>query len=136
MKKLILFTILACSLILNTTSQVNAQSAPPQPNNYVNSVSASANTAGLKQLIDCSRPGMHTVSAQVSAGASATVVFNSIGTNLDGTPNLAFALTNQVMLTNQSGTSAPLNIPIGAFSFYQISSSTIGVALTYIAGCR
>jgi hypothetical protein len=134
-KKLILFAMLACSLILNTASSVNADNGTV-PNNYIASVSAAANTNGLRQLIDCSKSGMTTVSAIVSAGANATVVFNTIGANQDGTPNMGFVLTNQTMLSVASGTSAPLNIPVGAFSFYQISSSTTGVALTYIAGCR
>jgi hypothetical protein len=134
-KKSILFTFLTCILFTLKVSLVNADPYPV-PNNYLNSVSASANTSGLKQLIDCSKPGMKTVSAIVSASAPATVNFNVIGANQDGTPNLGFSMTFATMLSATSGTSAPLNIPVGAFSFFQINSATTGVALNYIAGCR
>ena len=133
MKKLLLFILLVCSLFMN--SQVFSQSAPPVPNNYINSTSAGANTNGLKQLIDCSRPGMSILTVDVNAGASATVVVNAIGTNPDGTPNMGYIIQVYTLLSTASGP-ARLLIPHTATAFYQISSSTTGVALTYIASCR
>lgn len=130
MKKLSLLIMLACSLF------VNSASADPVPNYYVLNVTAAANTNGLYQLIDCSVAGMHTLSAQATAGATATVVVQAIGANKDGTPNMASAMTAYTLLSAASGASSPLIVPDTAFPFYRIFSSTTGVALTYIAGCR
>jgi len=132
LSSLILFLL----VLFYWTNIVSAQTGPPVPNNYIQSVTSSANTAGMKMLIDCSKPGMSTLSAIVSSTGSATVNLNAIGQNPDGTPNLAFSITYATMLSAASGASSPLNIPVGAFSFYQLSSSTSGVGLTYIAGCR
>lgn len=130
MRKLILLTMLACSLIVNSVS------ADPTPNFYTTSVTAGANTNGLRQLIDCTKAGMHTMSAQATAGAAATVVVYGIGANNDGTPNMQSAMLQYTLLTAASGASAPLLVPLTAFPFYQISSSTTGVALTFIGGCK
>lgn len=135
MKKLILFTILGCSLILNTAKSSYADSAPV-PNNYVQVVTAAQNTNGVRQLIDCSKPGAHTLSVIVYAGASATVVVNAIGANQDGTPNMGASIIAYTLLSSASGASPPLTVPVGAFSFYQINMANTGVALTLIAGCR
>jgi|ERR1700693_1701328 len=130
MKKLLLSLLLVCSVFIRTSY------ADPTPNNYVKSVTVAANTNGLEQLIDCSKAGMHTLSVIVSAGASATVIVQTIGANQDGTPNFSSAITAYTLLSAASGASSPLTVPIGAFSFYNIHSATSGVALTYIAGCR
>jgi len=110
------------------------QSAPV-PNNYVQVVTAAQNTSGVRQLISCPI-GTHTLSAIVFAGASATVVVNAVGTNPDGSANMGALIPAYTLLSTASGASAPLTVPTGAFSFYQINMANTGVALTLIAGCR
>lgn len=130
MKKLALFILLACSLL------VNSASADPVPNYYVINVTAAANTNGLAQLIDCSVAGMHTLTAQAIAGATATVVVQAIGANKDGTPNMASAMTAYTLLSAASGTSSPLLVPATSNPFYRIYSATTGVSLIYIGACK
>jgi hypothetical protein len=132
MKKIFLFVVLACSLIVN---MVKADSYPV-PNNYVKIVTATSNTNGVQQLIDCSKAGMRTLTAQVTAGATATVVVQAVGANTDGTPNMASAMVAYTLLSTASGTSSPLLVPDTSSPFYNIYSATTGVALTYIASCK
>jgi hypothetical protein len=133
MKKLFLFIFIACTLLVNSIAKADV--GWPVPNNYFKQITSGANIAGMQQLIDCSKQGMHTLAVAVNAGATATVIVQVIAANPDGTPNIAGNILGYTMLSATSGT-AILTVQDTAFAFYNIYSATTGVALTYIAGCR